>query len=101
MVKAGNLKIFKPIGPLHLPQCSKSSLNETIQDLVRAVKTNKQHQCLKVMFTVWELLPIGEGGDERGGLEDFAGGDGVCGRGLKEVWARWRNYQIMEGKKAH
>lgn len=31
---------------------------------------------------------IGEGRDERGGLEDFAGGLGMCGEGLREVGTR-------------
>lgn len=35
-----------------------------------------------------EFLPIGEGRDERGGLEDFAGGLGMCGEDLREAGTR-------------
>lgn len=44
------------------------------------------------------FLPSGEGGDEEGGLEDLAGGNGMCGRGLREVGAGWRDCEVMEGE---
>lgn len=47
------------------------------------------------------FLPSGEGGDEKGGLEDLAGGNGMCGRGLREVGTGWRDCEVMEGEKAN
>lgn len=44
-------------------------------------------------------LPRGDGGDEEGGLEDFAGGYGMCGGGLGEVETGWRDGLDMEGEK--
>lgn len=32
-------------------------------------------------------------------MEDFAGGYGMCGRGLREVETRWRDCMVMEGEK--
>lgn len=51
------------------------------------------------MFTISIFLPSGEGGDERGGLEDLAGGNGMCGRGLRKVGTGWRDWEVMEGEK--
>lgn len=34
------------------------------------------------------FLPSGEGGDEGGGSVDLAGGNGMCGGGLREVETR-------------
>lgn len=45
------------------------------------------------------FLPSREGGDEKGGLEDLAGGNGMCGRGLREVGTRWRDFEVMEGER--
>lgn len=47
------------------------------------------------------FLPSGEGGDEEGGLEDLAGGNGMSGRGLREVGTGWRDCEVMEGEKVH
>lgn len=43
------------------------------------------------------LLPSGEGGDERGGLEDPARGDGVSRGGVREVVAGWRGCEVDSG----
>lgn len=43
------------------------------------------------------LLPSGERGDEGGGSVDLAGSNGMCGGGLREVEARWRDCS-HEGK---
>ena len=54
-------------------------------------KTTTKSQCV--------FLPSRQGGDEEGGLEDLAGGNGMCGRGLREVGTRWRGWAIMGGEK--
>lgn len=51
------------------------------------------------MFTICIFLPSGEGGDEWGGLEDLAGGNGMCGRGLREVGTGWSDCGAMGGEK--
>lgn len=53
------------------------------------------------MLTVCILLPSGEGGDEKGGLEDLAGGNGMCGRGLREVGTGWRDCEVMGRERRH
>lgn len=52
------------------------------------------------MLSVYEFLPSGEGGDEKGGLKDLAGGNGMCGRGLREVVSRRRDCEVMKVKDA-
>lgn len=29
----------------------------------------------------------------------MAGGNGMCGRGLREVGTRWRDFEVMEGER--
>lgn len=40
----------------------------------------------------------GEGGDEEGGLEGLAGGNGMCGRGLREVGTGWSDHAMSSGE---
>lgn len=47
------------------------------------------------------FLPSGEGGGEGGGSVDLAGGNGMCGGGLREVETRWRDCGVVEGKMDH
>lgn len=45
------------------------------------------------------FLPSGEGRDERGRLEDLAGGDGMSRGGVREVGAGWRGCEVNGGRK--
>lgn len=45
------------------------------------------------------FLPSGERGDGGGGSVDLAGGNGMCGGGLREVETRWRDCEVTRGKR--
>lgn len=73
--------------------------NSPGQDCEKYANTQRQHNMLKIQKWHCIFLPSGEGGDEEGGLEDLAGGNGMCGRGLREVGTRWRDCEVMEGER--
>lgn len=67
---------------------------------VKKKRKSQQQGQSAVMFTICIFLPSGDRGDERGGSEDLAGANGMCGRGLREVGTGWRDCEVMEGEKA-
>lgn len=64
------------------------------------LKKTQRHWYSNRTFTLFILLPSVEGRDEKGGLEDLAGSNGMCGRGLREVGTGWRGCEVMVGENA-
>lgn len=54
----------------------------------------KKEECTHSIF-----LPCIGGGDEEGGLVDLAGGNGLSGRGVREVGTILRDCDVMKGER--